>query len=330
MKTDTSQVLQKVEEPERNEPVDISVIVPVVERYDDLEMLYLSYAEEIEKLTENYEFIFVIDGHMESAYKSVKRFSRHNPKIRVIKFMRPLGESAALATGCERASGTYIFTLSSYFQVEPDGITEMYRLLINDECDIVITRRDREKDSFFNRVQSFVFHKILRILTGANYRDISCGLRGMRREMVGVFDIYGDLHRFIPVLAEHRGLRIKEVVVKQRKEDTKTRFYGLRTYLHRIIDLMNLFFLLRFTFKPLRFFGIIGSMLTILGSAIILYLIYRRLFTEGFGLSDKPSLFVASILIVIGIQIFAIGLVGEIIIYTRSRRSKPLKLKKPE
>ncbi len=306
---------------------DITVIVPVVERFDDLEALYSAYSSEIRKLTDDFEFIFIVDGHMGAAYSHIKKFSVNEPHVKVIRFPRTFGEARALSVGFDKARGRYIFILSSYFQVEPSETVKLYNALANDECDIAIARRLRNEDSLFNKIQSLIFHRLLRLLTGTKFKDISCGLKGMKRDILGTFDIYGDLHRFIPVLAEHNGLRVMEIDVVQRREDRKTMVYQARTYLNRVIDLLTLFFLLRFTFRPMRFFGLIGSALIIAGGAINSYLIYYRIFGEGFGLSDKPSLFLASLLIVIGVQIFAIGLIGEIIIYTHSKEVKKFNVK---
>ncbi len=319
-------IMQKAEKIIPDQEIEISVIVPVVERCDDLAKLYKSYAEEIKKITEDFEFIFIIDGNMSHTYLDIKKISKKESPIRVVKFSRTFGEASALSVGFEKARGRYILTLSSYFQVEPDEIKRLYDALNNDECDIVVTRRSRERDSLFNRFQSFLFHKVLRLFTGTDFKDITCGLRGMNREVAGVFDIYGDLHRFIPILAQHQGLRVKELEVKQIREDTKVRVYRVGTYLNRIIDIITVFFLLRFTYRPMRFFGLIGSILIILGLAINSRLIYLRM-TEAFALSNKPSLFLASLLMVIGIQVFIVGLIGEIIIYTRTKKAKTFNIK---
>jgi len=306
---------------------EISVIVPVVERSDNLERLFLLYYEELSKIKKSFEFIFIIDARMKNAYDEIRQLSRKNPNIQLIIFPRTFGESNALSVGFQNAKGRYVFTLSSYLQVEPEETKRLYDALNNNECDMVICRRSRENDAFFNRVQTFLFHKILRFFTGTKFGDISCGLRAMRREVAEAFDVYGDLHRFIPILAEHQGLRVKELVVKQRKGDTCLRVYKISTYLYRLIDIVTLFFLLRFTYRPMRFFGLIGSILILFGGAINAFLIYNRLFTQGFALRDKPSLFLASLLIVIGIQIFAIGFIGEIIIYTHSKKGKHFNVK---
>jgi glycosyltransferase involved in cell wall biosynthesis len=306
---------------------EISVIVPITERYGNLEELYLSYAEEIRQITPHFEFIFIVDGPMGSAYSEIKKFMSKYENIKLIKFTKGLGESNALSVGYEIARGKYIFTLSSYFQVEPEETKRLYNTLKDNSVDIVITRRIREKDTLFNKLQNALFHKALNIFTGTNFKDISCGLRGMKRDVFEKFDVYGDLHRFIPIIAEHHGVKVRELEVKQRGEDTKTRIYNFRTYLNRIIDILTLFFLLRFTYRPMRFFGLIGSVLVIIGFLFVAKLVYFRLFTENYGLTDKPSLFLSSLLIVIGIQIFAVGLIGEIIIYTRSKKARYFNIK---
>lgn len=307
--------------------IEISVVVPVVERSDDLKMLYQSYSEEVSKFTRNFEFIFVLDAHMDAEYTTIQELSAQDPRVKFIRFPRSFGESNALSVGFQKARGRYIFTLASYFQVEPHEIIRFYEALVNNQCDIVISKRARAKDALLNRIQSYCFHKILQIFTGTRFSDISCGLKGMKKEVVNAFDVYGDLHRFIPILAEHQGLRVLELDVQQRKEDRKPRIYRLGTYFYRIIDILTLFFLLRFTYRPLRFFGLLGAILTSIGLFINLDLIYNRLFTENFALKDKPSLFLAALLMVIGIQIFAIGLIGEVIIYTHSRKAKQFHVK---
>lgn len=308
--------------------IEISVIVPVVERYDDLEKLYSTYAEEIAKITKDFEFIFVVDGHMQKAYSEIKRFSCKDSHIKLVKFNRSFGEANALSVGFEKAEGKYVFTLASYFQVESKEFKKLYDNLVSNTCDVVITRRRRKGDSIVNRIQSFIFHSILRILTGTRFKDISCGLKGLKRDVIQDIEIYGELHRFIPLIAEYHGLRVKELIVDQRVEDTKFRIYQTRTYINRLIDTFTIFFLLRFTHKPLRFFGLIGSVLFFIGVVINSYLVYLRLFSENFGLTNKPSLFLSALLIVAGIQFFAIGIIGEIIIYTHGKQMKKFNIKR--
>jgi NADH:ubiquinone oxidoreductase subunit 6 (subunit J) len=149
----------------------------------------------------------------------------------------------------------------------------------------------------------------------------------MKREVFEKFDVYGDLHRFIPIIAEHQGFRVEEVEVGQMEDDLKTRVYSIKTYINRFIDIATLFFLLRFTYRPMRLFGLVGSVLFLVGFIMVCFLVYQRIFTHGFGLTNKPSLFLSSLLIVIGVQLFAVGLIGEIIIYTRTKKTDYFSIK---
>ncbi len=225
----------------RDELIDISVVIPVVEKYDYIDELYISYSQELKKITERFEVIFVIDGHMDDAYRTIKNLSHKYSEIRIIKFLKPLGESMALSAGFENARGKYIFTMPSYVQVIPEDIQKLYDTLTNDECDVVVARRIRKDDSFFNRLQSSIFHMILRLFTGTHFKDISCGLRGMKKEIVNVFDLYGNLHLFIPILAEHHGLNVKEIPVRQQKQDTRIRIHKMREYFDRFIDIVTIY-----------------------------------------------------------------------------------------
>jgi glycosyltransferase involved in cell wall biosynthesis len=206
--------------------MDISIIVPVVERYDDLNNLYSEFSSAFDKLEKSYEFIFVIDGEFSDAYYVLQNLKTENPSIKIIKLRRNHGESVALSIGLEIAQGEYIFTLASYFQVEPETVSAVWEGL-NEGCDLVLTRRCPRIDSRLNRLQSFIFHWLIRKMTATHFHDISCGLRGMKRKVFEEINLYGDLHRFIPILADKYGFRIKEIKAKQRKEDIALRLVRL-------------------------------------------------------------------------------------------------------
>ncbi|MFQ5456342.1 MAG: glycosyltransferase [Nitrospirota bacterium] len=302
-----------------NQTLDISVIVPVVERYDDLHKLYSEFSSAFDKLGRLYEFIFVVDGGFNNAFEDLKKMKLDYPAIEIIRLIRNFGESIALSIGIERAKGKYIFTLSSYFQVEPEGINSIWNGL-NKGYDLVVTMRYPRIDSRFNRLQSYIFHFLTWQITSMHFHDISCGLKGMKREVLEEINLYGDLHRFIPILAHKYGFKVKEVKVRQRKEDTGIRI-GISSYSRRLLDILTIFFITKFTMKPLRFFGLIGLSLFGMGSITTGYLGIYRLLEFG-GIADKPLLLLGVILMVLGIQSLSIGLIGEIIIFTHARTLK--------
>ena len=300
--------------------MDISIIVPVVERYDDLRKLYTEYSTAFDKLDKSYEFIFVVDGQFGKAFEDLKKLKTETSSIKIIKLIKDYGESVAISIGVEKAQGDFIFTLASYFQVESEAISAIWDEL-NNGYDLVLARRFPRIDSRFNRLQAYIFHWLIWKMTSTHFHDISCGLKGMKRKVLEEISLYGDLHRFFPILADKYGFKIKEIKVKQRKEDTTLRLLGLGLYPRRLLDILTIFFITKFTMKPLRFFGLIGMALFGVGGIISGYLALYRLLGFG-GVADRPLLLLGVILMVLGVQTLSIGLLGEIIIFTHAREIK--------
>ena len=306
------------------ENIDISVIVPVVERFDNLHQLYSEFSSAFDKLDKFHEFIFVVNDDLNKAFEDLKKLKAEHPSIKIIKLVKNYGESVALSVGAEKAQGDYVFTLASYFQAEPESIKTIWNEL-NNGSDLILTRRYPRVDSKLNRLQSSIFHWMISKITSTHFHDISCGLKGMKRKVFEEINLYGDLHRFIPILADKCGFRIKEIKVKQRKEDTNLRLVRTGTYVRRLLDILTIFFITKFTMKPLRFFGLIGMALFGVGGAITGYLGLYKLFGFG-GIADRPLLLLGVILMVLGVQTLSIGLIGEIIIFTHARDLKEYKV----
>jgi hypothetical protein len=172
-----------------------------------------------------------------------------------------------------------------------------------------------------DRVRRAAFHGLVNFVTGARLRDLGCGARAIRRQVLEEIDLYGDQHRFLPILAMRLGFRVSEIPVRQSAQDRHGRIYRPREYMHHLLDLFSIFFLMRFTKKPLRFFGMLGAVTFGVGAVLIVYLgMDRLLFSEP--LADRPALLLASLLLVLGLQIFALGLLGELIIFTHARGLK--------
>ena len=296
---------------------EVSVIVPISDRHDDIEKLYNLYATELLSIGKDFEFLFVVDQKFTAAFEKLKKLKKENRCIKLIKFAGDFGESAALMEGFSQAKGNTILTLASYIQIEPTDLSKVFGVF-DEGNDLVITRRHPRKDPFVNRIQSSVYHYIVRKLTGTNFSDITSGMRLINKKIIPEFILYGDLHRFIPIFAAHKGIKVKEVNVAQRKEDTQIRIVKPGVYLRRGLDILTLFFLVKFTKKPLRFFGLIGSTLFFSGVFLSAYLFILRLFL-GVSLTNRPLLLVGILLMVFGIQTLSLGLVGELILYSHSK-----------
>jgi glycosyltransferase involved in cell wall biosynthesis len=305
---------------------DISVVIPVCSGRGDLCELYLQYSEELFKTGSSCEFIFVMDGNDRTMSERQKQLKEVEPSIRVLMLNRSLGEAAALAFGFEKARAPIVVTLPAYFQVEPREICEVIKRLVSDDVDLVIAQRCPRKESLFGRLRSRVFHRLVGVVTGRMYQDLACGLRAMKRQVAREVALYGDLHYFFPVLAYQRGFKVTEVAVEPSRHDNGRRLFQPFSYLRRMLDLFNLFFLVKFTCKPLRFFGSIGLALFGSGTLITGYLGAYRLLEFG-GISQRPLLMLGVLLMVVGIQLFSIGLLGELIIFTHAREVKEYQIK---
>jgi glycosyltransferase involved in cell wall biosynthesis len=292
----------------------ISVVVPVVERADDLVTLYRSFAAELDSLGEEHEFVFVFDGGF-SPSPELSALSQERDNLRFLRFARAFGETAALRLGIERSRGDVILTLPAYFQVKPEGVGTLLEAL-GDETDMVVASRSPRIDSWLNRLQSVVFNRMIAGVTDRPFHDIACGVRVLRRTVAEGLPLYGDLHRFIPALALREGYRVTEVAVPQHPGNARTRVYSPGVYARRLLDIAAFFFLAKFTEKPLRFFGLVGSVFLLAGTVTSLVLLVNRI--EGQGIANRPLLLLAVLLLALGVQLLGLGLIGEIIVHLRA------------
>jgi glycosyltransferase involved in cell wall biosynthesis len=292
----------------------ISVVVPVVERTDDLVSVYRAFAGELDRRPEDYEFLFIFDGRFTPPPELVA-LSRETGRIKLLRFVREFGETAALRLGIERSRGDLVLTLPAYFQVQPEGIPLLLDA-VEAGADMAVANRSPRLDSWLNRAQSRLFHSIVGGVSDQRFHDMACGVRLMRRTVAETLPLYGDLHRFIPALALREGFRVQEVSVAQHPSDARTRVYRPGVYFRRLLDIAAFFFLAKFTEKPLRFFGLVGSVFLGAGGVLSLVLLVERV--EGQGIANRPALLLAVLLVALGVQLIGLGLVGEIIVHLRA------------
>jgi glycosyltransferase involved in cell wall biosynthesis len=302
-----------------NQGIELSIIVPVSERYDEVAPLYHAYKSAVAAAEKRYEFIYVLDGEHPGVLKELQELREEGEPIRIITLAKWFGEATALTAGFEKSAAGVILTLPAYSQIEASEIPRLVAAL--EHHDMVIGRRWPRIDSKFNQAQARIFHWLLNFVTHTPFQDIGCAARIFKRRVIDEVSLYGDQHRFLPLLAQRQGFRVLELNVAQSRADAAQRVYRPGVYVRRILDLLTTFFLVKFTKKPLRFFGLLGCGAIFLGALFTLYVIVERLFFEV-PLGDRPALLLSSLLVVLGIQIFAIGLIGEIIIFTHAKDLK--------
>lgn len=292
----------------------VSVIVPVVERVDDLVALYQVFSGELERRGEEFEFLFVFDQGFEPSVE-LAELARGDERVHLLRFAQRFGETAALRLGIERSRGELIATLPAYFQVQPEGLVHLLDA-VDGGVDMAVASRSDRKDNWLNRAQSRAFHAILGSLSEQPFHDIACGVRLMERRVAEALPLYGDMHRFIPAIALREGFRVSEVPIPQHPNDVRIRVYRPGVYFRRLLDIATFFFLAKFTEKPLRFFGLIGSLAAGVGGLLSVWLLIQRL--GGEAIADRPLLLLGVLLVALGIQLIGLGLVGEIIVHLRA------------
>ena len=301
----------------------VSVIVPVGDRQTPIAELYSEYKSGLRLLDTPYELIFVLDGPQPAIESTLVQLVTEGEPVTVVSLTRYFGEATALMIGFEHAAGSVIITLPAYLQVEGREIGKLVAAL--GDADIAVGYREPRASSWLQRLRQRAFHGLLRIVTRLSFRDLGCNARALRRRVLEEIYLYGEQQRFLPLLAERQGFRVSEVALRQSKGDRHDDMYRPRTYTRGFLDIFTVFFLVRFTKKPLRFFGMIGVATFSLGILELLYLIFERIYFHS-PLADRPALLLASLLIVLGVQIFALGLLGELIIFTHAGGSKDYKV----
>jgi glycosyltransferase involved in cell wall biosynthesis len=297
--------------------VEVSVIIPVGGRHVDPVELYSEYRAGLETLGRNFETIFVLDGPRENFADGLRQLARDGDRVTVVSLTRDFGEATAIMAGFEQATGRVIVTLPAYFQVEAAEVGKLVGAL--EDCDLAIARRWPRAGGPFERLRRGAFHGLLNWVTGLRYRDLGCGARAFDRRVLEEIQLYGDQHKFLPVLADRKGFRVRELDVRQSPKDRHEGIYEPRVYARGFLDIFTVFFLVRFTKKPLRFFGMIGVTLFAIGGLLVTWLVLERLFF-GQGLTQRPALLLSTLLVVLGLQLFALGLLGELIIFTHARQ----------
>jgi glycosyltransferase involved in cell wall biosynthesis len=297
----------------------LSVIIPIGKRHAEIVELYDGYRAGLDALGRTYECIFVLDGPNPAMAAALQRLLARDDNVIVIGLTKRFGESTALMAGFQRASGEIILTLPAYHQIEAIEIGKLVAAL--EASDIAIARRWPRAGSRFEAVRRDAFHGLIASITDLRFHDLGCGARAMKRRVLEEIALYGDQHRFLPVLADRQGFRVTEVNVRQSRRDRFEGSYEPRDYVRRTLDIFTVFFLVRFTKKPLRFFGMVGVGTFGVGALLIAWLVFDRIVFDH-PLADRPALLLSSLLVVLGLQLFAIGLLGELIIFTHARDIK--------
>lgn len=305
--------------------VDFSVVIPVYNEEESLPRLYEALRDALDGLPESWEVILVDDGSRDNSYAILQELHQRDPRLRVIRFRRNFGQTAAFAAGFDYARGEVILTMDADLQNDPRDIPLLLRTLREGDYDVVSGWRQNRQDAYLMRkLPSRIANWLISRVTGVQLHDYGCSLKAYRREVIENIHLYGELHRFVPALASWMGVRIHEIPVRHHARKYGKSKYGISRTIRVLLDLLTVNFLLNYAVKPMQIFGKWGLLSTFVGFVLALYLSILKLTTYA-PLSNRPLLFLAILLIIVGVQFITMGLLGELIVRTyHETQHKPI------
>ena len=296
----------------------ISVVIPIFNEDRSVALLLDELRSALEPLRRPWEAVFVDDGSTDGSFAALTRLHDASDNVRVVRLRRNFGKAAALAAGFAQAGGDVVVTIDGDLQDDP---AEIPRLLVKLEegFDLVSGWKTRRRDPLTRRLLSRIFNSVVGWTSGVRLHDMNCGLKAYRAEVVRGLPLYGELHRFVPVLAHQRGYRIAELPVNHRPRNYGRSRYGFERYLRGFLDLLTVSFIGRYRHRPLHLFGWLGLMLGLAGTGTLLYLAVVK--AQGQAIGQRPLLILGVLLVVVGMQFLSLGLIGEMITSQHAERT---------
>ena len=307
--------------------MDITVIVPLFNETESLPELAAWIRRVMDQHGFSYEVIMVDDGSTDGSWDTVQRLAAANPAIHGISFRRNYGKSAALYEGFAAAEGNVVITMDADLQDSPDEIPELYRMIVEEDYDVVSGwKQHRQDNKLTKNLPSKLYNWTARKVTGIKLHDMNCGLKAYKKEVVKSIEVYGEMHRYIPYLAKNAGyVKIGEKPVHHQKRKYGVSKFGLERFVNGFLDLMSLWFLSKFGKKPMHFFGTSGILMFLIGFIMTVWVIIAKLVHQAQGIryravTDQPLFYLALLAVVLGALFFLTGFIGEMI--SRSSASR--------
>ncbi len=304
--------------------IQLSVIIPVFNEEGNIEPLYREIRGALDGLGVEYEILAIDDGSTDDSFTLLKRVHEEDPRVRVIRFRRNFGQTAAFAAGFDAAQGEIVVTLDADLQNDPADIPPLLAKM-EEGYDVVSGWRVERHDPFLTRrLPSMVANRLISELTGVRLHDYGCSLKAYRREVVKNIRLYGELHRFIPALASWMGVQVTEIAVNHRPRGFGRSKYGLSRSIRVLLDLLTVRFLLSYSTRPIQIFGLLGFLSFLIGGVLLAYLGFVRVVLQQ-PIADRPLVLLAILLTMVGVQLVTMGLLGELVVRTyHESQGKPI------
>ncbi len=306
--------------------MDISLVIPLLDEEGSLEELHNWIVEIMESNDYSYELIFIDDGSNDNSWNIIRSLSLKNKNVRGIKFLKNFGKSQALHAGFDIAKGDVVITMDADLQDSPAEIPEMYNLIKHNNFDLVSGWKKKRYDNFLAKnLPSKLFNWAASKVSGIKLNDFNCGLKAYQNNVIKTIEVYGEMHRYIPVLAANQGYKkiTQKVVAHQPRKYGKTKF-GMERFINGFLDLITIWFTSKFGKRPMHFFGFLGLIMLFTGVSFAGYLGIDKLYINPSGrlITERPEFFIALITMVIGTQFFIAGFLGEIILKSKSHKER--------
>ncbi|MBL7916190.1 MAG: glycosyltransferase family 2 protein [Bacteroidia bacterium] len=297
---------------------DISVVVPLFNEQESLPELTAWISKVMDANLFSYEIILVDDGSKDKSWDTIKQLSGSNSNIRGIRFRRNYGKSAALNEGFSIANGTVVITMDADLQDSPDEIPDLYKMIVHDGNDLISGWKKKRHDPLSKTIPTRLFNWATRKMSGIhNLHDFNCGLKAYRSDVVKSIEVYGEMHRYIPVIAKWAGFsKIEEKVVEHRARKYGNTKFGWERFINGFLDLLSITFVSKFGKKPMHLFGLLGTLSFLVGFGIALKLAIDKYFFDIYNMTDRPLFYFGILAMIIGTQLFVAGFLGELIART--------------
>ncbi|MCB0520438.1 MAG: glycosyltransferase family 2 protein [Lewinellaceae bacterium] len=303
--------------------MDISVVIPLFNEEESLPELEAWIRKVMEANRFTYEIIMVDDGSKDRSWEVIEGLTKKNPNVKGIKFRRNYGKSAALHVGFEAVKGDVVITMDADLQDSPDEIPALRKMIVEDGYDLVSGWKQKRYDPISKTIPSKFFNGVTRWISKIPLHDFNCGLKAYRHNVVKSIEIYGEMHRYTPLLAKWSGFgKITEKVVEHRARKYGTSKFGLDRFINGFLDLLSITFIGKFGKRPMHFFGLLGMLFFVAGFATLAWLSFEKLFKQEYGIADRPLFYFGILMLIVGTQLFVTGFLAELLVRNSTTRNQ--------
>lgn len=294
--------------------MDVSVVIPLFNEEESIQELHDWIVQVLQRENYTYEIIFVDDGSTDSSWAILESISNKNKNVKAIKFRRNYGKSAGLHVAFEQAVGDVVITMDADLQDSPEEIPALVKMIRDDKFDLVSGWKKKRYDPITKTIPTKIYNGVTSMMSGIKLHDMNCGLKAYRKEVVKNIDVYGEMHRYIPVIAKWAGFqKIGEKVVMHKARKYGVSKFGISRFIYGPLDLLSIMFVSKFGKRPMHFFGAMGGGLILIGLGLLMYLSIMKLAYDVVGIANRPAFYLGLLSIIVGVQLFIAGFLGDLI-----------------